>query len=188
MKKQLEPVAPQQFEEELDKIIGAGKAASTFFGRLKLLRVLKRARRRVKYDDYLALQNKVMEAIKASVADQLIKKLKLDEDVKGGLLKAENPGQMWTIALELAFKANAETAGVDPSKMSEVEQLRHYFKRSMKAAYWDCIKYIQNPKYKDLGWADPQRTYTEPKDFLYPSEEENLLREMDFSAFLAIIP
>ena len=69
MKKQLEPVPPQQFEEELDKIIGAEKAAGTFLGRLKLFRILKRAKTRVKYDDYVALRNKVTEAIERSIEE-----------------------------------------------------------------------------------------------------------------------
>jgi len=58
--------------------------------------------------------------------------------------------------------------------------------QAMKAAYWDYIKYIRNPEYgvkgQDLGWADPQRTYKEPNDFLYPSERQLLLRAMEFSA------
>jgi hypothetical protein len=97
-------VMKQQLEKELDNLIAAQKA-STFFGRLKLFSVLKRARTRVKYDDYVALENKVVEAIKASGADALIKKFKLNEDVKGHLLKAENAEQMSIIARELAFKA-----------------------------------------------------------------------------------
>ena len=79
-----------------------------------------------------------MEAIKASGADALIKKLNLDEDVKGDLLKAENPGQMSIIARELAFKAikakakTAKTAGVDLSKMSKEETLRYFFEHEEK--------------------------------------------------------
>jgi len=55
-------------------------------------------------------------------------------------------------------------------------------KTAMKTAYWDTLPYIQNPKYRELGWADPKRTYTEPKDFLYPSEEKLLLEEMEWGA------
>ena len=99
----------QQLETKLDKLIAAQKAR-TVFGRLKLFSVLKRARRTVNRDDYIALENKVMEAIKASGADALIKKLKLDEGVKGDLLKAENAGQMQIIALQLAFNEAMDVA------------------------------------------------------------------------------
>ena len=54
--------------------------------------------------------------------------------------------------------------------------------QSMKVAYWDTLELITDPKYKDLGWADPARTYKEAKGFLYPSEEEKLLKEMEFGA------
>jgi hypothetical protein len=130
-------VMKQQLEKELDNLIAAQKA-STFFGRLKLFSVLKRARTRVKYDDYVALENKVVEAIKASGADALIKKFKLNEDVKGHLLKAENAEQMSIIARELAFKTimgkakTAKTAGVDLSKMSKEETLRFFFEHEEK--------------------------------------------------------
>lgn len=55
-------------------------------------------------------------------------------------------------------------------------------KTAMKTAYWDTLPFIQNHKYKGLGWADPQRTYKEPRDFLYPSERLKLLKEMEFGA------
>ncbi len=54
--------------------------------------------------------------------------------------------------------------------------------QSMKVAYWDTLDLIENSKYKDLGWADPKRTYKEPSEFLYPSEREKILREMEFGA------
>lgn len=54
--------------------------------------------------------------------------------------------------------------------------------QSMKVAYWDTLDLITKPKYKNLGWADPQRTYKEPKDFLYLSEKDKLLKEMEFGA------
>ncbi len=55
-------------------------------------------------------------------------------------------------------------------------------KLGMKAAYWNTIELIRNPKFKKHGWADPQRTKDTPKGFLYPSEKEKLLREMEFGA------
>ena len=108
----------QQLETELDKLIAAQKAR-TVFGRLKLFSVLKRARRTVNRDDYIALENKVMEAIKASGAGALIKKLKLDEGVKGDLLKAENAGQMQIIAQALATKASAADQLINKLKLNE---------------------------------------------------------------------
>jgi len=54
--------------------------------------------------------------------------------------------------------------------------------RAMKVAYWDTLDLITNPKYKEFGWADPSRTYKEPKEVLYPSEKEKLLKEMEFGA------
>jgi len=55
-------------------------------------------------------------------------------------------------------------------------------RRAMKVSYWDTLELIENRKYKDLGWADPERTYTEEKEFLYPSEKKKLLAEMEFGA------
>ena len=53
----------QQLETELDKLIAAQKA-NTVFGQLKLFSILRRAKRTLKRDDYIALEDKVMEAIK----------------------------------------------------------------------------------------------------------------------------
>ena len=55
-------------------------------------------------------------------------------------------------------------------------------KQTMKVAYWDTLELITKPKYRKYGWADPARTYKEPKGFLYPSEKERLLKEMEFGA------
>ena len=55
-------------------------------------------------------------------------------------------------------------------------------KTAMKAAYWDTLDLIIKPKYKDFGWADAQRTKDTPEDFLYPSEKEKLLKEMEFGS------
>jgi len=54
--------------------------------------------------------------------------------------------------------------------------------RAMKVAYWDTLDLITKKKYKDLGWADPKRTYTEAKEFLYPSEKKKILAEMELGA------
>ncbi|MCP4598501.1 hypothetical protein [Neptuniibacter sp.] len=55
-------------------------------------------------------------------------------------------------------------------------------RQAFKVAYWDTLDLIENKKYKDLGWADPKRTYKEGSEFLYRSEKEKLLREMEFGA------
>lgn len=57
--------------------------------------------------------------------------------------------------------------------------------QGMKAAYWATLNLIKNPKYKDLGWADPDRitkNYDVEKGYLYPSEKEKLLKEMEYGA------
>lgn len=56
-------------------------------------------------------------------------------------------------------------------------------KNAMKVAYWDILDLITNKDYRNLkGWADPQRTYTEPKGFLYESELAIIKEEMEFGA------
>jgi len=69
-------------------------------------------------------------------------------------------GRGWMKGFQWSAVSNAETA--------------------MKAAYYDILELIEDPKHKDLGWADPKRTYTEEHEFLYPSEEKKLRAEMDF--------
>ena len=54
--------------------------------------------------------------------------------------------------------------------------------QAMNTAYYWTANKIQNPKFKGHGWADPQRTYKEPKNFLYPSEEAIALKEMEYGA------
>jgi len=55
-------------------------------------------------------------------------------------------------------------------------------KTAMKAAYHDTLELIEDSKHKDLGWADPKRTYKEESGFLYPSEKTKIQTEMDFGA------
>ena len=54
--------------------------------------------------------------------------------------------------------------------------------QSMKVAYWDTLDLITKSKYKNFDWADSKRTYKEEKGFLYASEKEKLLKEMEFGA------
>ncbi len=55
-------------------------------------------------------------------------------------------------------------------------------KRAMRVAYFDTLDIITNKKFAKYGWADPQRSYTEKKGFLYESEKTLLLDEMEFGA------
>ncbi len=55
-------------------------------------------------------------------------------------------------------------------------------KTAMKVSYHDTLELIEDSKYKDLGWADPKRTYKEESGFLYPSEKAKIQAEMDFGA------
>lgn len=89
------------------------------------------------------------------------------------------------------LKSYARYEELPPTAMGKVERAWLWLygksaisnaRNGMKAAYHGTIDYITNPKNKGLGWADPARTYTEPEGFLYPSEEEKLLREMEFGA------
>jgi len=52
--------------------------------------------------------------------------------------------------------------------------------RAMKSAYYDFEEMFVNPENQKYGWASPQRTYQEAKGFLYPDEQERMLREMEY--------
>lgn len=54
--------------------------------------------------------------------------------------------------------------------------------QAMETAYWGMLPLFNKPKFKHYGWADPQRTYEEKPEFLYPSEEKLMLKEMEFGA------
>ncbi len=80
--------------------------------------------------------------------------------------------------MPVELKGKVEKIGLAPyqwSAMSNVSQ-------AMNAAYHWTANKIQNPKFKEHGWADSKRTYTENKDFFYPSEKERLLKEMEYGA------
>jgi len=74
--------------------------------------------------------------------------------------------------------AMLEKANLAPFQWSALSNV----KQAMKTSYWDTMDLIANPKYKNLGWADTKRTYKEPKEMLYPSEQEKMLKEMEFGA------
>jgi hypothetical protein len=71
-----------------------------------------------------------------------------------------------------------ERAGMMPFQWSAQSNA----KGAMKAAYWDTLELITNKKYTKFGWAAPERTYTEPKGFLYEGELQALKYEMEFGA------
>ena len=52
----------QKFEKEIDKLVENKKVAS-FLGRWRLLSIVKKARKKLKYEDYVIIRNKVMEAL-----------------------------------------------------------------------------------------------------------------------------
>ena len=55
-------------------------------------------------------------------------------------------------------------------------------RQAMRTTYHDILPFFTKLKHKDLGWASPKRTYTEPKGFLYPEEETLMLAEMELAA------
>jgi len=57
-------------------------------------------------------------------------------------------------------------------------------KRAMRVAYFDNLELITDKKFAKYGYADPPRTYTEEKGFLYESEKALLKDEMEFGAGL----
>lgn len=76
------------------------------------------------------------------------------------------------------LRGKLERVGLAPYQWTAITNVN----QAMKASYhWTADK-IQNPARKGLGWADPKRTYSEPKDFFYPSEEARLLKEMEYGA------
>jgi hypothetical protein len=76
------------------------------------------------------------------------------------------------------LRSKIERIGLAPYQWSALSNVS----QAMNSAYhWTADK-IQNPKAKHLGWADPKRTYKEPKDFFYPSELEKLTKEMEYGA------
>jgi hypothetical protein len=55
-------------------------------------------------------------------------------------------------------------------------------KTAMEAAWHGTLPLFTDPQYKDMGWASKNRTYKEPKDFLYPDEQKRMLLEMEQGA------
>ncbi len=53
----------QKAEKAIDKLVEKKVNFNSFLGRWRLLSIIKRARKKVKYEDYVTLRNKVQEAI-----------------------------------------------------------------------------------------------------------------------------
>lgn len=71
-----------------------------------------------------------------------------------------------------------EKVGLAPYQWTAISNVS----QAMNSAYHWTADNIQNPKKAHLGWADPQRTYKEHKNFFYPSEKARLLKEMEYGA------
>lgn len=80
--------------------------------------------------------------------------------------------------MPMELKGKAEKLLLAPYQWSAISNVN----QAMNAAYHWTADCIQNSAKKDLGWADPQRTYTEDKNFFYPSEKARLLKEMEYGA------
>ncbi len=91
----------------------------------------------------------------------------------------------------LFLKTYARVEELPPSAMGKVEKAWMWaYGRSaifnartgMKAAYYGTSPLITNKGNAKYGWGSPERTYKEERGFLYPEEERNLMREMEFGA------
>jgi len=71
-------------------------------------------------------------------------------------------GKIWMAAFQRTAVGNARTA--------------------FKAAFHSYKRLIVDPAYKEYGWADPRRTYTEADDFFYDTELKTLKDEMTLAA------
>lgn len=108
-----------------------------------------------------------------------------------GVLTPANEQMQELLAQSTFLKGYTGLEELPAGLMNKLEKIWHGAYRwsavsnahsAMKVAYWDTLELIANPKYKTLGWADPQRTYKEPKGFLYPSEKQKMLYEMEWGA------
>lgn len=114
----------------------------------------------------------------------------LDANMKGKILPMTEQMEQMINESEY-FKSYSGIEELDTASLTKLEKLgiapyqwtaQHNAKTAMKTAYWDWLDLLTNPQYKSLGNQDPQRTYTEPKGFLYPSEKAKILKEMEFGA------
>jgi hypothetical protein len=125
-------------------------------------------------------------------------KLQLGQNLALYTLKSNARGQFETpewmkplVNKSLYYRGYTGLEDAPPDVYGQIERLWHGAYRwsaisnahvGMKVAGWDAYDLVTNPKYEKYGWADPKRTYTEDKDFLYPSEQAKILKEMEFGA------
>lgn len=93
---------------------------------------------------------------------------------KSLFLKAYTGTEEWPVDIKSKI-AKASLRAFQWSATSNARQ-------AMECAYWGMLPLFNKPKFKYYGWADPQRTYKEKPEFLYPSEEKLMLKEMEFGA------
>jgi len=93
---------------------------------------------------------------------------------KSLFLKAYTGTEEWPVDIKSKI-AKASLRGYQWSATSNARQ-------AMETAYWGMLPLFNKEKFKYYGWADPQRTYKEKPEFLYPSEEKLMLKEMEFGA------
>ena len=80
--------------------------------------------------------------------------------------------------LPLGLRNKIEKLSLAPYQWTAISNVS----QTMNCAYHWTADNIQNPRKAHLGWADPQRTYKEDKNFFYPSEKEKLSKEMEYGA------
>ena len=133
--------------------------------------------RQIMRNSFQPVQNLALYGVKATIKAYL--PASVDKNLKG-LLSESLFLKSYTGFEELPtnLMAKLEKVWLGPYGIVAVNNA----KLGMKAAYWNILELIKNPKFKKHGWADPQRTKDTPKGFLYPSEKEKLLREMEFGA------
>ncbi len=93
---------------------------------------------------------------------------------KSLFLKAYTGTEEWPVDI----KSKIAKASLRAYQWSAVSNAR----QGMETAYWGMMPLFNKPKFKHYGWADPKRTYEEKPEFLYPSEEKLMLKEMEFGA------
>lgn len=93
---------------------------------------------------------------------------------KSLFLKAYTGTEEWPVDIKSKI-AKASLRAYQWSATSNARQ-------AMECAYWGMLPLFNNPKFKYYGWADPKRTYKEKPEFLYPSEEKLMFKEMEFGA------
>jgi len=123
------------------------------------------------------LQNMALYGVKNTLLGYIptssyptLKKLKTDSLFKKSYSGFED--------MPAKLRSKLERVGLAPYQWTALSNVS----QAMNTSYHWTANKIQNPKFKKHGWADSKRTYKEDKDFFYPSEEEKLLKEMEYGA------